>query len=357
MLYAPQRRHAVASLATTAHALCLLQHFHSPNLLILLARILAQIQINACAFVHPTRSLLTLTLMLILMNVTSVFLHLLDFVGGMNDGKGLVLDFVGVNPANPASLTRILLLDLLLFVIQLIGLCVSYVTHSTNLPVSSSFPYDDLLLPPSRTQNTVNISSTLFEDEVEEDDEGDVESSQSGLGTAIGLGIGRRRFRQKKGNRYESIRGDEEERELWLNDNGNHEGGQSQPCKYLFYYSDHIVITDGQHILTSYSQIRITEPPLIFSLPLRHILSLIFKLPSPLPPPRAFSGGTPISTPPITPPVVPLARMPDIVDGDLHETSSEVRREGLGLHGVGAESEEGLGRIPGEYRRENNQVG
>ena len=111
MVYAPQRRHAVASvcplsflscphfdllqLATTTHAIGLLQHLYTPNALVLISRILAQIQITGAAYIHPHRSLFALFLMLTFMNMAAVLLHLLDFVGGMSGGKGLMLDFVG----------------------------------------------------------------------------------------------------------------------------------------------------------------------------------------------------------------------------------------------------------------------
>ncbi|WWC91080.1 uncharacterized protein L201_006021 [Kwoniella dendrophila CBS 6074] len=323
MVYAPQRRHAVASLATTAQALCVMQYFYSPNLLILIARVLAQVQINACAFIHPSKSLLGLTLMLVALNIAAAFLHLLDFVGEMNAGKGLILDFVG--QANPASLTRILLLDLLLFVMQLTGLCVSYVNHSTNLPKSSSFPYDDLLLPPTTIQEeSISVSTTLFDED--EDD----------LYIEGGVTKSKRSIRKRNGSRYQAVQGDEEEeeeeeRELWLNED---EG----PSK------------------KSNPTIRITEPPIIFNLPLRHILLLIFKLPSPTPPPRAFSGGTPISTPPFTPQTAPSARIPD--EGDHQESTQNTSRTGLGLRGVeDVQNNADIGRIPGEYRREGEGNG
>ena len=111
MVYAPQRRHAVVSvrplsplsclqlslpqLATTIHAIALLQHLYTPNALVLISRILAQIQITGAAHIHPHRSLFALFLMLTFMNMAAVLLHLLDFVGGMSGGKGLMLDFVG----------------------------------------------------------------------------------------------------------------------------------------------------------------------------------------------------------------------------------------------------------------------
>ncbi|WVF65415.1 hypothetical protein IAT40_000142 [Kwoniella sp. CBS 6097] len=314
VLYAVQRRHAVAQIATTAQAIALIQHFYSPNILVLVARLLAQIQINACAFIHPTKSLLGLTTVLIGMNLAVGFLHMLDFWGGMNGGKGLILDFVG--QANPASLTRVLLLDVLLYLLQLVGLCVSYVTHATQLPSTSALPYDDLLLPPQDEQQSPE--TVLFND-----DEDEVDPEEGGQGAG--------KTRRRKGLAYQQVQGDEPERELWLDDD------------------------EGPSESASTSRIRITEPPLIFSLPLKHIINLVFRLPAPLPPPRAFSGGTPQPTPPVTPPAPPAATMPS--EDELAESSAQVRREGLGIRGAGVGGEgggTGVGRIPGEYRAEGN---
>ena len=81
------------------HAIGLLQHLYTPNLLILIARILAQVQITGAADIHPTRSLFALSFMLSMMNIAAVLLHMLDFVGGMSGGKGVMLDFVGQGEA------------------------------------------------------------------------------------------------------------------------------------------------------------------------------------------------------------------------------------------------------------------
>ncbi|WVQ93088.1 hypothetical protein IAU59_000152 [Kwoniella sp. CBS 9459] len=307
VLYAVQRRHAVAQIATTAQAVALIQHFYSPNILVLLARLLAQIQINACAYIHPTKSLLGLTTVLSCMNLAVGFLHLLDFWGGMNGGKGLILDFVG--QANPASLTRVLLLDVLLYILQLVGLCVSYVTHATQLPSTPALPYDDLLLPPHEVQHTTVIS---------DDDEDEMDLEEGGQGSG--------RTRRRKGLAYQQVQGDEPERELWLDDD------------------------EGPAASDSSSRIRITEPPLIFSLPLKHILNLVFRLPAPLPPPRAFSGGTPQPTPPVTPPAPASATIPS--DDELADSSAQVRREGAGARGIVGSEGATVGRIPGEYRAE-----
>ncbi|OCF42999.1 hypothetical protein I317_03220 [Kwoniella heveanensis CBS 569] len=213
LLYAVQRRHAVAQIATTAQAIALIQHFYSPNILVLLARLLAQIQINACAFIHPTKSLFGLTSVLSFMNLAVGLLHVLDFWGGMNGGKGLILDFVG--QANPASLKRVLLLDVLLYVLQLVGLCVSYVTHATQLPSTAALPYDDLLLPPQDEQN--GQETITFDD-----DEDDVDLEQGGPGV-------NGRTRRRKGLAYQQVQGDEPERELWLDDDEGPSGSGGTP--------------------------------------------------------------------------------------------------------------------------------
>nr|XP_031861519.1 uncharacterized protein CI109_003123 [Kwoniella shandongensis]KAA5528591.1 hypothetical protein CI109_003123 [Kwoniella shandongensis] len=326
---------SLSQLATTTQALGLLQHLYTPNILILVSRILAQIQITASGIIHPTRSLLALSSMLTAMNAVAMFLHVLDFAGGMNGGKGLVLDFVG--QANPASLTRILLLDLALYILQLTSLCISYINnHTSNLPTSSVFPYDDLLLPPDLPTPAGRTPTTILDDDNDEDD-GDVDL-EDGRGP-------KRRRRKGKGAAYEQVDGDE--RELWLDDDVD-DGLQSGPSNFS----------------SSSVNPRVSEPPLILSLSLRHILNLIFYLPAPAGPPRAFSGGTPLAgtpqtSPPITPPTAPHATMPSIPEeGDGVVDSREVlRRASLAAAAAAAATNSrgddhptSTGRIPGEYR-------
>lgn len=97
-------------------------------------------------------------------------------------------------PARPASLTRILILDLLLYILQLSALYVSFITnHGSNLPHTDSLPYEDILLPSS-------AMSTAVEDEDDLDLEG---------------GEARRRRKKGKGSAYSAV-GDEEE--IWLDE-------------------------------------------------------------------------------------------------------------------------------------------
>jgi hypothetical protein len=84
-----------SQLGASIQALGLLQHLYTPNALILVGRILAQIQITGAAVIHPDRSLLSLVLALAALNAVSILLHLLDFAGGMNGGMGIILDFIG----------------------------------------------------------------------------------------------------------------------------------------------------------------------------------------------------------------------------------------------------------------------
>ena len=96
-------------------------------------------------------------------------------------------------PAHPASLTRVLLLDLGMFVLQTISLILSYITnHGKNLPSSGYFTHDDLLLPPEEGE-------VLFESE-----ESDLES---GLLT------------RRKGKMTSELNA--ETNELWLDDDEN----------------------------------------------------------------------------------------------------------------------------------------
>lgn len=138
------------------------------------------------------------------MNAVAALFHYLDFSSGMNGTKGVFLDFVGqgkfatsvvdlgADPAaNPASLTRILLLDLLIYFVQLVTVAVCYVVNFTpTLPKSDLFPYDDLLLPPDAPPPIA-------------DDDVDVEAGEQ--------------FRQRrmgKGPRYQNVTTDENE--VWL---------------------------------------------------------------------------------------------------------------------------------------------
>ncbi len=94
-------------------------------------------------------------------------------------GKGWKLD-LALMIAYPATMSRVLFLDFGIFLLQTISLVVSYITnHSTNIPKSSLFPYDDLLLPP--TTDSIEV------DELEEEDF-DIES---GMRRRKGKGKGR----------------------------------------------------------------------------------------------------------------------------------------------------------------------
>lgn len=94
---------------------------------------------------------------------------------------------------------RILLLDIVLYFGQIITLVLTFITgHAGSIPSSSSFPYDDVLLPPEQTRYTPIKGN----EKVEAED--DVES---------GL-----KQRRRKGfeSAFEEL--DVEERDLWLND-------------------------------------------------------------------------------------------------------------------------------------------
>jgi hypothetical protein len=90
---------AIGSLTTqftlVNSTLVFVQYLYSPNFLILVARILIQSQIVNSHVTHPGRSLFGLGAMLTFMNVMAAGLHSIDFMTGMNGGKGVILDFVG----------------------------------------------------------------------------------------------------------------------------------------------------------------------------------------------------------------------------------------------------------------------
>ncbi|KAL7421276.1 hypothetical protein Q5752_004161 [Cryptotrichosporon argae] len=240
MAYAPQRRHAVASLSTTIQAFSLIQHLYAPSIIIFVSRGLAQLQITAPAFIHPHRSLLALFVMLTLMNLVAVMFHLLDFASGMNTGKGILLDFVG--QAQSASLTRVLVIDLLLYILQSVSLVISYLTmQAGNIPSLAQFAgIDDLLLPPSAGEELVF----------------DVES-----GEAMSKDMP----------------------SVWVDD-GDEEDA-----------------TARTQLLPSYSSSAGRRgPPLVFDLPLSHILALIVRLPAPSPAPRVLAAATPVASLPAT---------------------------------------------------------
>lgn len=102
-----------------------------------------------------------------------------------------------------ASLTRVVLLDLLIWLCQLVSLEVTYITaHAGNIPHSPSFPYPDYLLPPTYSAATKADSGADDDDNDQADD--DVES-----------GLKRRR---RKGfeSAFEELDGEMDA--LWLNE-------------------------------------------------------------------------------------------------------------------------------------------
>ncbi|KAL1407598.1 histone H4-like TAF Taf6, SAGA complex subunit [Vanrija albida] len=330
MVYAPQRRHAVASFSTTTQALALMQHLYSPNTIVLIFRVVTQMHIRAPASLQPGRSLLGLFVIVSLPNLAAVFFHLLDFAGGMSGSQGLVLDFIG--QANPASLTRVLLLDLAIYILQVATLVVCYITNYTStIGKSDVFPYDDLLLPPDLPAGGAS-------------DDVDVETGDQ--------------FRQRrfgKGPRYQNLSADASD--VWLDDEGD--ATEEQPLRRT-----------PRPRLSSFGSRSIrgrrTDVPLIFTISLTHLFNLLFRLPPPTPPPRLFSGGTPLNTPPVTPRASQSGIASISAALAAAQARTEVRQstaaqrlaETQMLAADGSPSNEGLlqpgerdssGRIPGDY--------
>lgn len=95
------------------------------------------------------------------------------------------------------------MLDLLLYLGQLVTLVLTFVTgHTNSIPASDSFPYPDPLLPPEQSRYTAVKDA---DDDTEEAD--DVES-----------GLKQRRRRGFE-SAFEEL--DTDEPSLWLNDDGD----------------------------------------------------------------------------------------------------------------------------------------
>lgn len=152
--------------------------------------------------------------------VANGFAVLVHWASGPPDGsRGVPLDFVGQSAStsftvstltmteNSASVLRIILLDVVIYLLQLITLVVCYiVNYGPTVPASSIFPYDDLLLPPDTPQ-------AVAESDI------DVETGDQ--------------FRQRrmgKGPSYQQVAGDDSD--LWLDQDGELDG-QSLRCTCL----------------------------------------------------------------------------------------------------------------------------
>ena len=161
---------------------------------------------------------------------------------------------------------RILILDIVLYILQLTSLTVSFVDRLPHtVPKSEAFPYDDLLLP---THPIVSVAV----------DETDLESQHA-----------------KRRNVYEEL--DTDDPDLWPEQ-----------------------LTRG----TSLSSSR--DPPLIFSLSAAHMINLFFRLPSPTSAPGVLAGATPVPSPPATPIAEAVAAEDEDDDYTVRGTSMSTAR-------------------------------
>lgn len=107
--------------------------------------------------------------------------------------------------ATTASRTRILLLDLLIYVGQMVTLLLTFITgHASRIPQSETFPYPDVLLPPDQPRPEKAKETEDLEDDVE-----------SGL---------KQRRRRGFQSAFEEL---DTESSLWLNDEDGPGGEQS----------------------------------------------------------------------------------------------------------------------------------
>ncbi|KLT46463.1 hypothetical protein CC85DRAFT_281568 [Cutaneotrichosporon oleaginosum] len=314
-------------MSTTLQALALVQHFYAPNMLVLLCRVFSLIHIRAPPVIQPTRSLFSLWFMVTITNLAAVFFHVIGDGEGGYDTKGLMLDFVG--QANPGSLTRVLILDLVIFLLQLVTLIVCYiVNYSPTLPKSDVFPFDDLLLPPEASTG-IRTEADL-----------DVES-----------GGQLRQRRHGKGPRYQNLATDE---------SGSWPEGEEEELPAISSPS-----RSPSRASTPIRRGR-SGVPLVFSIPLGHMLNLIVRLPGPSPM-RVASGGTPLASPPASPrgtqdemsllttavaqaSVQGGSQLPNAGMGGSGRPPLETAAGGSRDEGRRTESEEDdMGRIPGDY--------
>lgn len=159
-------------------------------------------------------------------------------------------------------------------------LIVCYViNYSPTLPKIDIFPYDDLLLPPESPASPVAEADL------------DVESGDQ-----------LRQRRHGKGPRYHNMMSDEPG---VLFDSGDAEEEAPSRCECLLVPNyGQLTLASSRSPLLASAPIRRGRSgvPLVFNIPLRHMLSLILRLPGPSPM-RVASGGTPYTTPPATPQV------------------------------------------------------
>lgn len=155
---------------------------------------------------------------------------------------------------------------------------VCYITnYGPNLPKSDVFPYDDLLLPPLPTPTRAHTTATDFD---------------------IETGNQFRSRRHGKGPRYHQLA---DAAEVWLEDEDEEEEGLNGEYSTLATRGDMLTPAATSSLLPGAPVRRRRNVPLILSVPVLHFLNLVFRLPSPTPPPAVVSGGTPLVSPPLTP--------------------------------------------------------
>lgn len=246
-----------------------------------------------------------------------------------------------MSTARSASLSRVLLLDVLLWAMQLLSLTVSYTSHRSMSNVKTpSLPYDDLLLP------TLPEADDLVEEEWEGED---VEAGQGGS---------RRRL-----NRSSSRgKGMDEVEEVWLDDD-DEEGDEAETlaaarggsCSLL--QPKRALLTDcsasaRERLLSSNTgppRIRIRDPPLVLNMSLQHYFRLLWRLPAPPPPAPAFAGGTPMPSPPQSPASPARVLATDDEDGSDEEPSPTSEATSPRATRQGRRIDAEVGRIPGDY--------
>ncbi|CAE6491234.1 unnamed protein product [Rhizoctonia solani] len=138
MFYHAQRNHLLQSLDRLSYVYISYSYLLAPSLTALIARLVAQYRITVLRDVQPTYPLRFHLIILLLITAGPLLRHIF---GGVSQGSGVLLDFVG--RGTPTHPVQALVIDLLLLLFQLVQLTISYETARWKPEVP-----DPLFAPP-----------------------------------------------------------------------------------------------------------------------------------------------------------------------------------------------------------------
>ncbi|KAF8745702.1 hypothetical protein RHS02_01134, partial [Rhizoctonia solani] len=138
MFYHAQRSHLLQSLDRLSYVYISYSYLLAPSLTALIARLVAQYRITVLRDVQPTYPLRFHVIILLLITAGPLLRHIF---GGIAQGNGVLLDFVGQGV--PTHSAHTLAIDLLLLLFQIVQLTISYETARWKPEVP-----DPLFTPP-----------------------------------------------------------------------------------------------------------------------------------------------------------------------------------------------------------------